>query len=98
MASRHGRYPTCEACGESVIFAITRAGNRQPLNPAPDPDGNVLAYRDGTGTWRARSLASTREVPAYGHEKTYMPHFATCEGPRQQVLPTNVTPIRRRKR
>lgn len=79
--------------------AATQAGERQPLNPRPDQDGNVLAYRDGTGTWRARSLASTKEIPPYGHEKRFMPHFATCRGrPQLQIVPDNVTPLRRRRR
>lgn len=47
-----------------------------PLNPRPDPAGNVAAYRDGTGRWCARVLHKD-EQPA-GWQRRYMPHFATC--------------------
>ncbi|NEA21560.1 hypothetical protein [Actinomadura bangladeshensis] len=82
-----------------MIFALTEAGAYQPLDPVPRDDGNVLAHRDGMGTWRARSITALDEdgAPRHPLEKRYMPHFATCKGPRQQQLPANVTPIRRKK-
>jgi hypothetical protein len=93
----HRRAPACRLCGQPVIFALTEAGAYQPLNPGPDEEGNVLAYRDGMGTWRARSLtALTDGAPRHPLEKTFMPHFATCKGPAQQELPANVTPTRRK--
>ncbi|MCP9947193.1 hypothetical protein [Actinomadura madurae] len=80
-----------------MIFALTESGAYQPLDPEPNPAGNVLAFRDGMGTWRARSVAALDQDGGSRHplEKTYMPHFATCKGPAQQELPANVTPIRR---
>lgn len=97
MASRHRRAPACRACGQPVIFALTESGARQPLDPDPNPDGNVLAFQDALGAWRVRSLASVEPASRHPLEKPYMPHFATCKGPAQQELPANVTPIRRNR-
>jgi hypothetical protein len=48
-----------------------------PLNPHPDPGGNVAAYKDHTGTVRCRTLGKGQQ--AAGFERIYMPHAATCE-------------------
>ncbi|WP_053208299.1 hypothetical protein [Jiangella muralis] len=68
----------CSLCGADVVWAITAAGKRQPLNATPDPAGNVAAHRDGTGTRRARAVVPDR--PLMGFERLYMPHAATCAG------------------
>lgn len=106
--SRRSGPAPCDQCGETVIWAITAAGRWQPLNQAPDDEGSVLAWRDGLGAWRCRSVASVREVPIYGHERVHMPHAATCTGPRQlampssvvpsNTMPSNVVPLARKKR
>lgn len=92
------RTGTCPRCGAPVVWAVTLSGHRQPLNPAPHPAGNVAAYRDHLGTWRARTLHD-QEFPA-AHEHVYMPHHATCTAQPAAggQLPANVIPIRRRKR
>ncbi|TDD37830.1 hypothetical protein E1287_07155 [Actinomadura sp. KC06] len=92
---RHRNAPACRLCSQPVIFALTESGAYQPLDPEPNPKGNVLAFKDALGAWRARSLASVEGDARHPLEKTFMPHFATCKGPAQQVLPANVTPIRR---
>lgn len=78
------RYPArsssparCGYCHETVIWALTTAGKRQPLNPTPDEAGNVWAYKDERGTWRART-PSAQAVDRLPWEKIFMPHFATC--------------------
>lgn len=76
----------CRTCGQPVLVATTAAGRSQPLNPEPDPAGNVALYRDGAGTWRAR--VPTPDVPAHPWEKTHMPHHATCPGPPAPKAPT----------
>lgn len=71
------RHPAaCGECLEPVTWAWTALGKRLPLNPAPDPDGNAAAYRDGTGRWCARILRKNEQP--LGYERRYMPHFATC--------------------
>ena len=46
----------CTGCSERIVWARTPLNKSMPLDPAPDADGNVAAYRDGTGRWRARVL------------------------------------------
>jgi hypothetical protein len=73
-----------------VIWALTEAMKRQPLNPRPDPAGNVAAYRDVHQNWHARSVPPGTEVAF--PERLMMPHAATCAGrsAAARVLPGNV--------
>ena len=75
------RYTTrpCSRCFAPIVWAITQASKRQPLDAAPDPAGNVAAYRDVADNWRARSLRDGEEPLRY--ERRMMPHFATCPQP-----------------
>jgi hypothetical protein len=78
------RPAACESCQAEIIFALisNQAGRKpswMPLNPDPDPDGNVAAYCDETGRMRGRVLVKGQE-PA-PHEKRYLPHFASCTNP-----------------
>lgn len=66
--------PTCEHCGERILWATTVAGRSQALNPHPDHNGNVWAYTDAKGRLQARAATS----PPKHLEKPYMPHAATC--------------------
>ncbi|WP_149264248.1 hypothetical protein [Actinomadura sp. K4S16] len=79
--------PECERCGQRIVWALTRRGRWQPLDPEPDPGGSVLAYRDALGVLRARSLASAGDGPRHPLERVHMPHAATCGGPRQEEPP-----------
>lgn len=78
------RPPTrpCQHCAEPIVFAITAAGRRQPLNPDPDPAGNVAVLRDATGTLRAR--VPSPDLPLMGYERLHMPHAATCTRTRRR--------------
>lgn len=67
---------SCESCNAGILWALTPNRRRMPLDATPRPDGNVAAYTDDLGLVRARVLRQG-EKPA-SHEKTYMPHFATC--------------------
>lgn len=80
---------TCRECGKPVLFAIVsnRQGkppSRMPLDPRPDPAGNVACYRDGTGAMVGRVLGKGEEKT--GYERMWMPHFATCAR-RQKAAP-----------
>lgn len=64
-------------CGQEIIFGFNvKTKNHIPLNPRPDPAGNMACYTDGTGTFRAR--VPTAEDRIDGFERLYMPHAATC--------------------
>ena len=68
---------TCRYCGASMQFAITDGrGRKMPIDPGPDPAGNLAVYRDNTGALRARVLGAG-EVPE-PHEHRGISHFATC--------------------
>lgn len=90
----------CPKCGQPVRRMITRAGRLQLMEPEPDDTGNVVAYLDGTQTWRARS--NLAEHPQQPWEKRFLPHAATCTAaPRdlsQHRLPDGVTSLRDHRR
>lgn len=76
----------CQApgCREPIVLAVVsnnegKPPSRMPLNPEPDPAGNVACYHDETGRLRGRVLVSGQEPSP--HETRYMPHFATCTDP-----------------
>jgi len=69
----------CRRCGAPVLLAVTAAGRLQPLNPQPDPAGNVAVYRNAAGSWRAR--VPNKALPALPYERIHMPHHATCKPP-----------------
>ncbi|WP_344952429.1 hypothetical protein [Actinomadura miaoliensis] len=87
MGRGRARHEECEACGQRIIWARTLAARWQALDPEPNPDGSVLAYRDHWGEYRARSVQSAADGPRHPLERVYMPHAATCNGPHQQELP-----------
>jgi hypothetical protein len=75
---------TCDSCSAPIIFIVVannagRKPRRMPVNPVPDPGGNVAVRIDGTGTRIGRVLGKGQK-PA-GGERLYCPHFATCTHP-----------------
>lgn len=71
----------CEKCKRPIGFALVsnregRPPSRMPLDPQPDPAGNVAVYRDGSGTLVGRVLG--KDGRPLGYERLMMPHFATC--------------------
>lgn len=71
----------CDACGERIIWATTQSGAHQALDFQSNPRGSVMAYQDVDG-WHARSTATGTD-PRHPLERVYMPHEATCRGPKQ---------------
>ena len=75
---------TCTSCQAPIIFIVVMNNDghkpkRMPVNPKPDPGGNVAVRVDGTGTRIGRVLVGDQK-PA-GGERRYCPHFATCTNP-----------------
>lgn len=61
----------CRSCGAEIIWAITPAGRRMPVDAAPDP----------TGTLRLAQEPYNVTVVVAGpsdEEPRHRPHFATC--------------------
>ena len=88
------RQSTCRACSKPVVFATV--GNKEgllpssmPLNPDPDPDGNVAVYRDAAGRLVGRVVG--KGGGHLGYERLMMPHFATCDK-RGEEFHGDVTP------
>ncbi|WP_329492438.1 hypothetical protein OG618_37325 (plasmid) [Kitasatospora sp. NBC_01246] len=89
----------CRRCLATVRRTITRAGVLQLVDTDPHEGGNVVAYCDGTGTWRSR--VPTAELPQAPHERRFMPHAATCAAtarppapaPEQARLPEGVASL-----
>jgi hypothetical protein len=92
MMRRDTRVCSRPGCGQLIVFAVTEARKRQPLNADPDEAGNVAAWRDANGIWFARAL--TGDQRPGGGEKRMMPHAATCIADRSPgqpaALPANV--------
>lgn len=86
----------CRACGKPIIFAVVgnkeaRRPSRMPLDPQPDPEGNVAVYRDASRRLTGRVLG--KDDAPLGYERLMMPHFATCTG-RGSKGSGKVTPIK----
>ncbi len=91
------RLAVCRRCKKPVIFAVIsnqagRPEKRMPLDPKPDPGGNVAAYQDVSGTLTGRVIGS-KTSPPMRHERVYMPHFptTTCKAPETAAPPDGVT-------
>lgn len=70
----------CTTCDAQIIWTVTEAQRRLPVDAEPNPAGNTAIYQDHVGRWRSRGLNRDRpDVEAY--ETRHMPHFATCTTP-----------------
>lgn len=68
-----GDSATCSTCGAPILWVQTIHGRAMPLNPDPDPKGNV--------TFTPQGLATVTAQPREEGEERYMPHHATCPRP-----------------
>lgn len=71
----------CRRCNRPIGWCFTENGRQMPLDPEPDPAGNVfVSYIDGKLVGVVRSKANpTPEGVAH------TPHYATCPAlPRKQ--------------
>jgi hypothetical protein len=73
---------TCgeKSCAKPIDLAVVMPGgmSRMPVDPAPDPAGNLAVWLDGD-LLCCRVLRKGEE-PGPG-EKRGMPHWATCTNP-----------------
>lgn len=75
----------CHLCGARIVFARTLAsengtgGKQMPLDPKPNPGGNVAVRRLDRSRLVARVLGKGETHDTYT-EQLYMPHFASCAG------------------
>ena len=62
-------------CGRPMLWAVTAKGKRMPLDPDPDPYGNVL-IRPAVGGAIAEVMDASALMTRRGER--YTPHIATC--------------------
>lgn len=78
-----GRQMRCSRCRQPIVFARTmatesgRGGKAMPLDPYPNPAGNVAVRDTGRGRLVARVLGKDESHDRHV-EVLAMPHFATC--------------------
>ena len=70
----------CHDCQQRVRWCLTEGARRMPVDPEPNPAGNLVRAGTLNGTPIVHVVTKDEEVPA--GEPRYMPHFATCTGPR----------------
>jgi hypothetical protein len=66
---------TCRSCGAPVVWFRTPRGRATPVDPAPNPKGNVELLHDGT--CRVHGPVDAEAAQLAGAE-LYVSHFATC--------------------
>lgn len=70
----------CRSCGQPMRWVTTAAtGKAMPLDPEPDPAGNVVLSSDLLGGASAQVLGAGEAFGARERGETlYMAHHATC--------------------
>ncbi len=72
---------TCRSCGAPVLWAVTAAGKRIPLDPEPQPDGNVVIASE-VHPRTSVECVHAEVVPArsaiHPDRLRYQAHFASC--------------------
>jgi hypothetical protein len=67
----------CRSCHAPIVWAVTEAGRPIPLNPDPEPAGNLeLVTRPGQRPPVVHVL--TASAPRSPDVDRYQSHFATC--------------------
>jgi hypothetical protein len=89
---------TCTRCHQQIAFVLLtkRAGGRSrvPVNPDPDPAGNIAAYQAPSIHKTLLGRVLRKQEEPLGFERKYMSHFATCtakKAPEPVQAPSNVT-------
>ncbi len=71
----------CRSCGATIVWVLTQAGKRMPIDATPRADGNVQIKPDGSAqVLKADELADvSRRCSLEGHTpRLFTSHFATC--------------------
>jgi len=68
---------TCRSCREPIRWVRTVNGKRMPLNPAPDPEGNVWIVGMEEGVPNVEVALTADGVPSNVPFR-YVSHFVTC--------------------
>ncbi len=80
MTARGPKLPKmsdCRGCHEPIRFVKLDTGKALPVNPQPDPRGNVAAHLAG-GSLHGFVISRDR-LPGARDPFRFVPHYATCE-------------------
>ncbi|MFD4000880.1 hypothetical protein [Streptomyces rubiginosohelvolus] len=80
----------CRRCTAPIVWCLTSAnGRRQPVDAAPDEEGNVAVSSGADGVLYVRTVTAARPDIRPGEWRA-MPHHATCTSPppRRSSAPT----------
>lgn len=64
----------CRSCGKQVLWVRTKAGELMPLDPEPNPNGNIILL-DGVAITKGSGGLFEPSMP---EGPAYLSHFATC--------------------
>lgn len=64
----------CRSCKAPVLWTRTAAGKAMPLDPEPNPAGNVVLVKGVAVVLGKRAAEGVAAVEG----TRYMPHWATC--------------------
>jgi hypothetical protein len=68
----------CRSCGAPILWATTAAGGKRiPLDPDPQPDGNLLLTYPSPGS-APLAVHVDPEQLALDDQLRYLTHFVTC--------------------
>lgn len=66
----------CRRCEAQMLFVRLDTGRSIPVDPIPDPTGNVAARRDGRGLV---GHVVSKDHPVEDGQQLYRPHIAACD-------------------
>jgi hypothetical protein len=70
---------TCRSCGQPIVWAVTRDGKRMPVDPDPDPEGNLVLTANLLGDHLVVPVADLERggAPIVDSDRR-VSHFASC--------------------
>jgi len=67
----------CRSCRMPIRWVVTQNGKRMPLDPVPDPEGNVWIEGMENGVPKVQVALTAADVPANVPIR-YVSHFVSC--------------------
>jgi len=77
----------CRSCHAPVLWVVTQAGKRMPLDAAPTDAGNVIRYGDAARVLTADEVAARRSPRHVDPGPLYVSHFTSCPNAAQHRKP-----------
>ncbi len=75
----------CRACGAVIVWALSEAGRRMPVDVEPAPGGSLELYTeyfpDGSPVEPGVQRVRRRPPDRLESSPTWWPHWATCASP-----------------